>query len=123
MANDVRIDGLDQLRAAVRKLPDVVRRHAGTVNTATGDRVVSTARANVPKRRGVLQGEIVAVAGEDGAVNVGVTTRGFYGAFLEFGTVRHGAHPFMGPAAAAEQQPHVARMVAAGKTIEEEMSQ
>nr|WP_208461157.1 HK97-gp10 family putative phage morphogenesis protein [Clostridium botulinum] len=100
------LDGLDEL---IRKVQDMGR--AGTMieNRAlkkAGELIVEEAKNNVPFRKGKLKEglKVSGVRKKNGnkfvlaGIQKGDNSKIFYGKFLEFGTSKMKARPFMGPA-------------------------
>jgi len=102
-----RISGLREIEQALRRIaratPEAVQREA--LHDA-GEIVAERARSLVPVRSGNLRDSIaVADEGQSGVLSqggvevfVGPQADGFYGHFVEFGTVNMAAEPFMRPA-------------------------
>lgn len=110
MRNSVQIDGFEKLDRKMRKLADAATaRVKQRALDAGGEIIAGEARALVPVDSGQLR-ESIAVgeravgfaasrSGDDLAVFVGPHSRdGFYGQFLEFGTVNMAARPWLRPA-------------------------
>lgn len=124
MASGVTIQGLDELRDALKELGEKEALKAmREANVAGGERILARARALVPRRTGLLATSLGAktTSSKKGVVNTIVGPRkGFaksldngkggrsyidprkYAHLVEFGTVRTKAKPFLGPAIEAE---------------------
>ena len=98
-----RVEGLRELA----KNSDKLRKSFGrsTLRTAlrNGAKPVRVrARADAPKEEGLLRRNIITkakvVRSGFGYVDIGATTRGFYGYFHELGTSQIAARPFLRPA-------------------------
>ena len=98
------LEGAKELDLVLKKLPNAVRGRVMRSAAMAGARVVrDTAKRTVPVEQGDLRDAIVARSERDAGrhevkVKVGPTRRGFYGLFLEFGTVRLPARPWLRPA-------------------------
>lgn len=110
------IKGLVELERELNQLTLKARASVlrGSLNKAV-DPILKAARQNVTteftERTGTLRGSIkksaTAPRGSNGftaEAKVGVTGEGFYGRFLEFGTSKMPARPFMRPAVDAHAQ-------------------
>lgn len=126
MVEKTHVEGLEELRRALLELPKVAQGRAlRTALRAGGREIEKEARARAPKgttgrlarnirtktvrhpRGRTLAGRLVVATGDTGAhVTVGVRTRGkrddprnaFYWRFVEFGTSKMSARPFLRPA-------------------------
>lgn len=89
------------------RIPQIIakaQRDAETVNAASAERIAQEAQGRAPRDTGELADSIEAKPGEDDEYRVEVGV--WYAHFLEFGTSRQGARPFLTPAAEAEREPH-----------------
>lgn len=96
------IEGWDEVENNLRKIAEHIDAQA-TIEDALSDgaEVVRDAiAANAPRNTGRLAGSIaISKQGrEKYSVRIGPTISGFYGRFIEYGTSRMGAQPFMRPA-------------------------
>ncbi|MCW6059781.1 HK97 gp10 family phage protein [Clostridium sporogenes] len=100
------LDGLDEL---IRKVQDMGKAGVRVENAAlkkAGELIVEEAKNNVPFRKGNLkEGLKVSGVRKKGGnkfvlagIQKGDNSKIFYGKFLEFGTSKMKARPFMGPA-------------------------
>ncbi|MET7041783.1 HK97-gp10 family putative phage morphogenesis protein [Clostridium botulinum] len=100
------LDGMDNL---IRKIEDMGKAGTRIENAAlkkAGELIMEEAKNNVPFRKGKLKEGLkvsgVRKKGENKFVLVGIqkgdNSKIFYGKFLEFGTSKMKARPFMGPA-------------------------
>ena len=122
------VHGLKELNQALKKFPvNVERRMLRSIAGAGGQVVVKAAKQNVPVASGDLKKGIIRRS-KKGAkipsrvvVSVGASTEVFYGMFLEFGTVKMPATPWLRPALDDNIIEIVAAMKKrAGKRIEAE---
>lgn len=100
--------GLEALKAAVSRCPDVVRAHMGDVIAATSFAVAQRARSLAPVQTGALKSAITSTArGLSGRVGLtGGMINGRrpdkYWRFVEFGTVKMAARPLFRAATEGE---------------------
>lgn len=141
----IKLQGIDQLNAALRALPDKIRKRAvrGALRTAAREiskeaksltpvlsaPVPMRTAGTVKRRISVRPSKFARQAGNEG-VFIGVKPlRGktdarkygkagaanpndpFYWRFVEFGTKKMGARPFLGPAARSKGQQAIARFM------------
>lgn len=99
------IDGLQQLDRQLHSLPDKVAGRALAAAVRAGARVVrDAARERAPVQTGTLQANIVIRnerSGSDAEKTALVAVRNhpaYYWRFVEFGTRKMAAHPFLRPA-------------------------
>jgi HK97 gp10 family phage protein len=129
--------GLRKANMALRALPEHARVDAQKVMDATGMAVAEGARARVRRRTGTLAsaitwrsrprsvsavvgvtiGKTIAVVGVSGKKRtfLAFDREPFYWKFLEYGTAKMEARPFMRPAAMAEEPKHRIAIVQALK--------
>lgn len=105
----VRIDGIDKLRRRLAELDKNVRSELMTeALLAAAEPVRAQAEASAPRRRGVLAVNVVKEVDEKeekGTVKVGPRTRdAFYGYFIELGTSKMAAKPFLRPAIESQRK-------------------
>lgn len=115
------ITGLEALQTAITETPKLLRKHvAGAIRESTFA-VADRMRRFAPHRSGELLEAITAsppkASGLSGLVGFD-NPRVFYWRFLEFGTVRMPARPFVRPAAEAEAQRYIQRIQAIGPALE-----
>ncbi|MBN3404448.1 hypothetical protein CF088_03840 [Clostridium botulinum] len=100
------LDGMDNL---IRKIEDMGKAGTKIENKAlkkAGELIVEEAKNNVPFRKGKLKEglKVSGVRKKNGnkfvlaGIQKGDNSKIFYGKFLEFGTSKMKARPFMGPA-------------------------
>lgn len=121
MSSAITITGVDELRARLRRLPELVRPHIAQAHAATGEQLVAGAQARAPKFTGRLREKLSARVSADGArVNISLETpRPFYWYWVEFGTSKMAARPFLLPTVDAERSAHVSRLEAAiGRAVQ-----
>jgi HK97 gp10 family phage protein len=98
----VTLQDAPRLRAKLRKLPAVVAAEMPQIMSHAAERVAETARGLAPRRSGALRDSIV-VARDPVTGQATVEARAPYAAFVEFGTVKRPARPFLGSALAASR--------------------
>lgn len=96
----VKLEGMDQLMRQISAIGRSVE--AGTKEKALkagAELLKEKVKESAPVRTGKLKENIIVSDVKDGVVNVGPDQQGdaFYGHFLEFGTSKMSAKPFMGP--------------------------
>lgn len=113
------LHGMDALQRAITSMPDLVKDELSDVVAATTFAIAQGVRARVPRgATGILAGSIASSSrGMNGHVDIGVDA--FYWHFLEYGTVKMPAKPFIRPAAEAEADVFERRLVSAAKSIEQ----
>jgi hypothetical protein len=92
--------------ALVSRIPQIIRRvesQVDGVNQQSAQRIARDARGRVPVRTGRTRDSIRAQRAKGGGWEAVV---GFPGQFIERGTARVAARPFMMPAAEAERAAH-----------------
>lgn len=102
----LKVDGGDKLAKALQELPARVgRKFQANALRLAGEPMRERARANAPRAPGAPDIadniEFASARSEDGddvAIALGPTKNFFYGSFLEFGTSKMGARPFLRPA-------------------------
>ncbi len=102
MSLKIKIEGLDELDKAIRKLPQNIQKRVLKGALRAGGRViVKDAKQRVPVDSGTLKKSIVVVTGrsKEGALMF-VTTKSsaFYSHLIEFGTSKMRPQPFLRPA-------------------------
>jgi HK97 gp10 family phage protein len=113
-----------QVQRAMRKMPAQAKSGVQAVFDDTAQRVVTRAEDRVARRTGLLHASIgwrsrprslAAVVGIEGP-------DAYYWKFIEYGTVKMSARPFMRPAAMAEEQGHRKRVYEALQDASEDMA-
>lgn len=119
----IRIEGLKELGDTLNQMSERLRKKVlRDVLTEAAEPMRAMASRLAPRDEGhlreriVVRGTTTAASEMDGMISfgrndeyqasvaMGPTRAAFYGGFQEFGTVRHGAQPFMRPAFDAEAQ-------------------
>lgn len=119
-----RLQGIIEARRAFARIPEAMRDAINDANETTAREIVRGAQGRVRQRTGLLMRSIdYSIDKRRGQAKVGIVAGpAFYGHFLEFGTVRMAARPFMTPAVEAERGPHEQRMIASGRQIEKDVA-
>jgi HK97 gp10 family phage protein len=115
---------LRQANRALKALPAAAKTRAQGVMNATSARVASRAQGLVRRRTGLLQSRIVAIP-RPRSVSAVVGVQGpdaYYWKFVEYGTVKMPARPFMRPAAMAEESQHKADLETALSAAADEIA-
>lgn len=121
----VKIEGMEELDKALRRLPDRVQKRVLKTALRAGARViVKDAKNRVPVDSGTLKKSIKVVSGKSkkgpqATARVFVTTgrEAWYSHLIEFGTVKKAARPFLRPAfdsTQTEQIQAIGKKLAAG---------
>lgn len=137
----LKIEGMEALQAAIRTAPDRVKAYAGDAVALTTFAIAQRAKALAPRDTGALQRSITASSrGLTGKVTIaegGETIGGrtvfgpgdmgrhrpaVYWRFVEFGTKRTAARPFLRPAAEAESEAYLQRFREVGRKLERDFS-
>lgn len=119
-----RIEGLDHAIRQFRRAPDLAKKFIGDAIQVTEITLAQKVRAAAPVDTGALQHSIgsksaglkAQITIEDGVIK-GLRPD-IYWRFVEFGTSRMAAQPFIRPTAEAEQQPMIGRVANAGLRLE-----
>lgn len=103
MANEFRVEGLDDLMASLNSLEEKIATRAENKALREGAEVLRKGISKrAPRDTGGLAENIVMSGVKQSelgkCIEVGPDKKHFYGLFHEFGTVKISAHPFMGPA-------------------------
>jgi HK97 gp10 family phage protein len=114
----VRIEGLDELRSALRRLPGELAQGVQEGHRASAERIANQVRADAP--RGASQAIVSSVRTRYPSsfladVDVGREGETEYLGHQEFGTSHQPARPFVRPAVARAEAAHEATMLAAAR--------
>lgn len=110
----VKVEGLKEANAALRKLPEFARDDAQKVFDVTAFQVSRAAQAQAPNKTGLLRRSIDwATRPRSLSAVVTVAREAFYWRFVEFGTVKMPARPFFRPAALSMREDHHQRLIQA----------
>lgn len=106
--------GLKEANRALKKLPEFAREEAQETFNVTAYQFARMAAAAAPKDTGRLA-ESISWAARPRSLSAVVLIHkfAFYWKFQEFGTVHHGAHPFLRPTAIRLRPDHQARLESA----------
>lgn len=97
---------------ALKRLPEFAREQSQKTIDTTAFHIARQAASRAPRRTGVLQGAITWKSRPRSlSAIVGVEGQAFYWKYLEHGTVKMGAKPFLRPAAEAMTADHEQRMM------------
>lgn len=95
----IELDGVESVVRELEKLGTVGKRIENVALKKAGQTVKTAIQSEAPSRTGTLKGSIVVstVKTKEGMkyVKVGPSKKGWYGKFLEFGTKKMKANPFM----------------------------
>ena len=106
MATTIELEDLDEL---TDEQSQALEEEVHAIVENTGDNMVTYGQGIVPVRTGNLMASIFAEVDEDNlAVTLGATAD--YASFIEYGTVKMRAQPFLEPAAAIGQEEMNARI-------------
>lgn len=118
------LEGMEQTLRAMRRAPDVFRKHISVGVGVSTLRLANAARNKAPVATGNLKNNIDADHA-DGTLtgNVGIRdqSEAFYWYFIEFGTVNLTARPFFRPAMEEEQARFIREVSDAGVSAEHEL--
>lgn len=116
------LHGMDALLRALREIPDVAKDELRHVVTVTAFSIAQRMRATAPHDSGLLRSQIFSSSrGLSGRVEIGVDP--FYWHFLEFGTIKMAARPFIRPAAEAESHDFDLRITEVARKLERVFAQ
>lgn len=118
----IQLDGMQALQRAITRAPDVVKAHAGDAVASTSFAVAQRAKALAPVATGTLKGAITAQASKGLTGGVTIGPQAFYWRFVEYGTQRTSARPFLRTAAEMESNAFIQRMRAIGPKLEKDFS-
>lgn len=97
--NEFRIEGMEALLQEIEQLGPKGARVENQALKEAGETVRQAIQSEVPRRTGTLQRSITAsrvkTVGGQKHIEVGPDKNGWYGKFVEFGTVKMKANPFM----------------------------
>jgi HK97 gp10 family phage protein len=114
------LEGFEALQRAVTQSPQLLKAESSAVVRETTHRVADRMRRMVPTPSGTLlqaiEAQVAVKTGLTGRVTIGAEA--FYWKFLEYGTVKMAARPFIRPAAEFESNNFIARMRAIGPRLE-----
>lgn len=117
----MKLEGMESLMRAVTESPKELKRWSSDAVRQSTWAVADTMRKRVPVRDGGLLRSIEAIVpvatGLTGRVMIGAEA--FYWRFLEYGTVKMSARPFVRPAAEEESNPYVDRYHAIARKLEQ----
>lgn len=117
----VEIEGMEQLRDALKRLPEQTRAVMSDVVAKTAFSARQRVSAAAPVDTGLLRSSITSSSrGLSGRVDI--TADAYYWKFKEFGTVHEAARPFIRPAAEAETSAFEQRIRQAAARIERDFS-
>ena len=95
----IELDGVESVVRELEELGTAGKRIENAALTKAGETVKTSIQSETPSRTGTLKGSIAVskVKTKEGTryVEVGPTKKGWYGKFLEFGTKKMKANPFM----------------------------
>lgn len=105
------IIGLKETNRAIRQLPEFAREEAQRTFDVTAFHFARMAAAKAPRKEGNLANDI-AWESRPRSLSAVVTIRrnSYYWKMQEFGTVRHGAQPFLRPTAISLKPDHQYRL-------------
>jgi HK97 gp10 family phage protein len=118
----VRVEGNEDLRRTLQAFPETLRKGALTRGVQdAADEILGAAEHNVPRRTGALLLSLQAKPIRSRrphriGVNVQNTKETFYAAFLEYGTSRMAAQPWLRPALLSAGPRAIQRALQAVKT-------
>lgn len=115
------LQGMGALQKALREAPAAIRAELESAVEQTAFAIAQRMRATVPRQTGLLVGQIDSFRkGLSGRVTIGVD--GFYWHYLEYGTVRITAKPFIRPAVELEAIVFEQRLRDAARNIDRDLS-
>ena len=116
----VTLDGMDALKRAIRESPKELKRWSSDAVRQSTWSIADKMRRRVPVNEGTLLGAIDArvptQTGLTGSVDIG--REGYYWRFLEYGTVKMPARPFVRPSAEEESNAYVSRFEDVARKLE-----
>lgn len=121
----MKLEGIESLKRAVTESPKELKRWSSDAVRQSTWAIADKMRKRAPVRSGTLLSSIDARV----PVATGLTGRvfiegdAFYWRFLEYGTVKMTARPFVRPAAEEESNPYIERFRDVGRKLERFWSQ
>lgn len=116
------IDGIEDAKRRLGRLPDNADRLGTVVVRNNAQRVVAAARAHAPVRRGFLRSSIEFYAASSAPVaGLQIGPLGAHWFYLEYGTHKMPAHPFVFPAIEGDRPRLDSDMTAAATRAADEM--
>ena len=110
--------GLEELHRAMIETPELVRERLKDVIARATFRLGNAIKTGAPRDTGTLQRSITwRASGLNGSVEIGIDA--FYWHYLEYGTVKLAARPFIRPAGEAEQPNFERDVIGVGRAIEQ----
>lgn len=114
MADAVQVIGLKEANRALRRLPEFAKGRVQRELDVTAFNVARGAQTRVRRRTGLLARAIQWQSRPRSVTAiVGIAFEAFYWKYLEYGTVKMPAFPFLRPSAEAEASDHDSRMIRA----------
>lgn len=104
MANKSRLVGVNRVRRTLRRIPEDARSGIRSALAAGADLMLNTAQSLVPVDSGLLRSQLRVQISRDGlGARIGLigkraNRKAYYGRFIEDGTVKKPARPFLAPA-------------------------
>ncbi|MHB1910223.1 MAG: HK97-gp10 family putative phage morphogenesis protein [Nitrososphaerales archaeon] len=92
---EISVKGLQEANAAFQKVVDMHYQDVVKMLQTVGEKAAGAAQSNAPVRTGFLQASIQMIQTDDGCY---VTAGAGYAGFVEFGTRKMSAQPFLRPA-------------------------
>jgi HK97 gp10 family phage protein len=116
------LTGMSGLLRALKEIPDVAKDELRQAVTVTAFAISQRMKATAPRDSGLLISNISSsTRGLTGRVEIGIDP--FYWHFLEFGTVKLAATPFIRPSAELESEEFKRRLTAVARTLERAFEQ
>jgi HK97 gp10 family phage protein len=110
----IQIIGLKEANRALKRLPDYAKSEAQQAMNMTAFHIARFAEHRAPRRSGLLRSRIQWEARPRSvSAVVGVRPDAYYWKFVEYGTKRMEARPFLRPAAESQAKEHGPRLLAA----------
>jgi HK97 gp10 family phage protein len=100
------LEGMENIQKLIRHQPDAARAYLSDAVAKSTTAVSQRMQAGVPVREGLLKSSIRAELPRRNGLSgrVVIDPRAYYWRFLEYGTVKMAARPFVRPAADAEAE-------------------
>lgn len=119
----MKLDGMEALQRAIVAQPVRVKAYASDAVSASTFAIAQRMRATVPVRSGVLKSQITPIVGRASlSARIEIAPEAFYWRFVEYGTVRVGARPFIRPAADQESTTFIGRIRDIGEKLERDFA-